>query len=67
MDKLASGKGVPEGTGIATKYRAESAMGRGNIDEIVEAMGYKGSPMETWARANPMLGLPRVQQEVPCW
>ena len=60
MDKLASGKGVPEGTGIATKYRAESAMGRGNIDEIVEAMGYKGSsdgglghvPTQCWPSAS---------------
>lgn len=65
MDKLASGKGVPEGTGIATKYRAESAMGRGNMDEIVEAMGYKGSPMETWARANPMLAFREYNKKFP--
>jgi hypothetical protein len=65
MDKLASGKGVPEGTGIATKYRAESAMGRGNIDEIVEAMGYKGSPMETWARSNPMLAFREYNKKFP--
>ena len=65
MDKLASGKGVPEGTGIASKYRAESAMGRGNMDEIVEAMGYKGSPMETWARANPMLAFREYNKKFP--
>ena len=65
MDKLASGKGVPEGTGIATKYRAEPAMGRGNMDEIVEAMGYKGSPMETWARANPMLAFREYNKKFP--
>ena len=65
MDKLASGKGVPEGTGIAAKYRAESAMGRGNMDEIVEAMGYKGSPMETWARANPMLAFREYNKKFP--
>ena len=63
--ELASGKGVPEGTGIATKYRAESAMGRGNIDEIVEAMGYKGSPMEQWARANPMLAFRQYNKKFP--
>lgn len=63
--ELASGKGVPEGTGIATKYRAESAMGRGNIDEIVEAMGYKGSPMETWARSNPMLAFREYNKKFP--
>ena len=63
--ELASGKGVPEGTGIATKYRAESAMGRGNMDEIVEAMGYKGSPMEQWARANPMLAFRQYNKKFP--
>ena len=62
---LASGKGVPEGTDIATKYRAESAMGRGNMDEIVEAMGYKGSPMEQWARANPMLAFREYNKKFP--
>jgi hypothetical protein len=63
--ELASGKGVPEGTDIASKYRAESAMGRGNMDEIVEAMGYKGSPMEQWARANPMLAFRQYNKKFP--
>jgi len=63
--ELASGKGVPEGTGIATKYRAESAMGRANMDEIVEAMGYKGSPLEQWARANPMLAFREYNKKFP--
>jgi hypothetical protein len=63
--ELASGKGVPEGTDIAMKYRAESAMGRGNMDEIVEAMGYKGSPLEQWARANPMLAFRQYNKKFP--
>lgn len=63
--ELASGKGVPEGTDIATKYRAESAMGRGNMDEIVEAMGYTGSPLEQWARANPMLAFREYNKKFP--
>ena len=62
---LASGKGTPEGVGIATKYRAESAMGRGNMDEIVAAMGYKGSPMEQWARNNPMLAFREYNKKFP--
>lgn len=62
---LASGKGVPAGTGIATKYRAESALGQGNIEEIIDAMGYKGTPMEQWARSNQMLAFREFNKRFP--
>lgn len=45
---------APEGMGLADYYRAQSATGRANMDEIVRAMGYTGD-MEKWARANPMI------------
>lgn len=45
---------APEGMGLADYYRSQSATGRANMDEIVQAMGYTGD-MEKWARANPMI------------
>ena len=55
MMKLAGQSEPPAGTSPATFYRAESATGRSNMEDIVAGMGYKGSPLEAWARANPML------------
>jgi len=41
---------------LATYYRAQSAAGRANIDEIKKTLGYEeGSPLAAWAEANPML------------
>ena len=55
MIQMAGQPSPPPGTAASTFYRAESAMGRGNMDNIVASMGYKGTPMEAWANANPML------------
>ena len=41
---------------LASFYRAESAMGRAQMPQIQESLGYaKGSDMAKWAEANPML------------
>ncbi len=43
-------------TPLATYYRAQSAAGRGQMDEIKKALGYaEGSDLAKWAEANPML------------
>jgi len=55
MVQMAGQPSPPPGTAASTFYRAESAMGRGNMDNIVASMGYEGTPMEAWANANPML------------
>lgn len=68
MQQLASQKQAPFGQGapsLATYYRAQSATGRGDMDEIVNAMGYKGTPMETWARSNPMLAFREYNKKFP--
>lgn len=54
MEALAGQTKAPSDVPLATYYRAQSAEGRGNMDQIIAAMGYKG-PMAEWARANPML------------
>lgn len=41
---------------LSTFYRAESAVGRAQMPQIQEALGYaKGSDLAKWAEANPML------------
>ena len=54
MQALAGQAKAPMDTPLATYYRAQSAAGRGSMDEIISAMGYQG-PRAEWARANPML------------
>ena len=64
MEALAGQEKAPVGTPLATYYRAQSAAGRGNMDELVEAMGYKGSLAE-WAKANPMLAQREFNKRFP--
>jgi hypothetical protein len=54
MQALAGQTKAPTDTPLASYYRSQSAAGRGNMEEIISAMGYQG-PMAEWARANPML------------
>lgn len=55
MMQMAGQPSPPPGTAASTFYRAESATGRANMEDIVAGMGYKGTPLESWAQANPML------------
>lgn len=64
MEALAGQENAPVGTPLATYYRAQSAAGRGNMDEIVSAMGYKG-PLAEWAKANPMLAQREFNKRFP--
>ena len=64
MEALAGKEKAPTDTSLATYYRAQSASGRGNIDEIVSAMGYKG-PLADWAKANPMLAQREFNKRFP--
>jgi hypothetical protein len=54
MQALAGQAKAPMDTPLATYYRAQSAAGRGSMDDIISALEYQG-PMAEWARANPML------------
>lgn len=54
MQEAAMLQKAPTTMPLADYYRAQSATGRANMDQIVSAMGYTGD-MEKWARANPML------------
>lgn len=54
MEEAAMLQRAPTTMPLADYYRAQSATGRANMDQIVSAMGYTGD-MEKWARANPML------------
>lgn len=65
MNALASQQKAPLTSPLSTYYRAQSAVGRGNMDEIVDAMGYKGTPMEQWAKANPMLAQREYSKKFP--
>jgi len=64
MESLAGMGKAPVGTPLSTYYRAQSAAGRGNMDEIVSSMGYKG-PMAEWAKANPMLAQREFNKRFP--
>ena len=58
MKALAAKTSAPGKTpqDLATFYRAESAMGRAQMPQIQESLGYaKDSKMAEWAKANPML------------
>jgi hypothetical protein len=64
MQALAGQAKAPMGTPLATYYRAQSAAGRGSMDEIISAMGYQG-PMAEWAKANPMLAQREYAKKFP--
>jgi hypothetical protein len=57
--KALAGKTVAPGKTpeeLSAFYRAESAMGRAQMPQIQQALGYeKGSDLAKWAEANPML------------
>lgn len=65
MIDLASQMAAPTSSPLSSYYAAQSATGRGSMDEIVQAMGYKGTPMEQWAKANPMLAFREFNQKFP--
>jgi hypothetical protein len=65
MLDLAAQAAAPTTAPLASFYAAQSAAGRGSMDEIVSAMGYKGTPMEQWAKANPMLAYREFNAKFP--
>ena len=65
MIDLASQAAAPTSAPLASFYAAQSATGRGSMDEIISAMGYKGTPMEQWAKANPMLAFREFNKKFP--
>jgi len=65
MIDLASQAAAPTTAPLASYYAAQSATGRGSTDEIISAMGYKGTPMEQWAKANPMLAFREFDKKYP--
>jgi len=65
MEALAGQTSAPTTSPLASYYRSQSAAGRGNMDEIVGALGYKGTPMEQWAKANPMLAMREFSKKFP--
>jgi hypothetical protein len=64
MQALAGQTKAPMDSPLATYYRAQSAAGRGSMDEIISAMGYQG-PMAEWAKANPMLAQREYTKKFP--
>lgn len=65
MNALAGQQTAQGAPSLATYYRSQSAAGRGNMDEIVGALGYKGTPMEKWAQENPMLAMREFNKKFP--
>lgn len=65
MLDLASQTTAPTSSPLAGFYAAQSASGRGNMGEIIEALGYKGTPLEKWAQANPMLAFREYNKRFP--
>jgi hypothetical protein len=56
MLALAKSVKAEKETPLATYYRAQSAAGQGQMDEVKKALGYaEGSDLAKWAEANPML------------
>lgn len=64
MQALAAQTKAPTDTPLASYYRAQSAAGRGGMDQIISAMGYQG-PMAEWAKANPMLAQREYAKKFP--
>lgn len=65
MEALAGQTSAPTTSPLASYYRSQSAAGRGYMDEIVGALRYKGTPMEQWAKANPMLAMREFSKKFP--
>jgi hypothetical protein len=65
MIDLASQVAAPTTAPLASFYAAQSATGRGSMDEIISAMGYKGTPMEQWAKSNPRLAFHEYNKKFP--
>ena len=58
--------GGKQAAGLEDYYSAQQAVGAKNIGEITGALGYqKGSPMEQWAKANPMLAMREFNKKFP--
>ena len=58
--------GGKQAAGLEDYYAAQRAVGSKNIGEITGALGYqKGSPMEQWAKANPMLAMREYNEKFP--
>jgi hypothetical protein len=70
MSALASQAKAPTTSPLSDYYRAQSAMGRGSMPEIVGGLvqgleGDKAKAMETWAKANPMLAYREFNKRFP--
>jgi hypothetical protein len=58
--------GGKQAAGLEDYYAAQQAVGAKNIGEITGALGYqKGSAMEQWAKANPMLAMREFNKKFP--
>ena len=58
--------GGKQAAGLEDYYAAQRAVGAKNIGEITGALGYqKGSAMEQWAKANPMLAMREFNKKFP--
>ena len=58
--------GGKQAVGLKDYYAAQQEVGERNIGEITGSLGYpKGSPMEQWAKANPMLALREYNKKFP--
>jgi hypothetical protein len=69
MIDLASQVAAPTTAPLASFYAAQSATGRGSMDEIISAMGYKGtrwssgpSPTQGWLSVSTTRSSPLVRQ-----
>ena len=58
--------GGKQTAGLKDYYSAQQEVGSRNIGEITGALGYqKGSAMEQWAKANPMLAMREFNKKFP--
>ena len=58
--------GGKQAAGLKDYYAAQQEVGERNIGEIIGGLGYqKGSPMEQWAKANPMLAMREYNKKFP--
>ena len=58
--------GGKQAAGLKDYYAAQQEVGERNIGDITGALGYqKGSAMEQWAKANPMLAMREFNKKFP--
>ena len=58
--------GGKQAAGLKDYYAAQQEVGERNIGEIIGGLEYqKGSPMEKWAKANPMLAMREYNKKFP--